>query len=166
MKTLHHPSHHGRPARQRGAALFVAMMILILLSLLAISASQVTTLQEKMVQAYWADVRAFEAAEERLRVLERTLWDQGQRFECPIEPPASLPPAWASSTNLPTESGSHYVNLSRGELSRGSGIGGSLQVGGQDAAQCAYFLLSSSDNDARNAAQARSWAVVQSVFVP
>ena len=57
--------------RQHGAALLAALLILIMLSLLAISASQVTSLQEKMVQAYWSDVRAFEAAEERLRVRGR-----------------------------------------------------------------------------------------------
>lgn len=165
MKTSRHPSHRTAPSPQRGAALFVAMMILILLSLLAVSASQVTTLQEKMVQAYWADIRAFEAAEERLRIQERELRAQAQVEECPTVP-EDAPPAWVSSTNLPGASGEHVTNLSRGELSRGSGVGGSLQVGAQDAAQCAYFLMSSSDNDARNAAQARSWAVVQSVFVP
>jgi type IV pilus assembly protein PilX len=150
---------------QRGAALFVSMMILILLSLLAISASQVTGLQEKMVQAYWADVRAFEGAEERLRVAERELRAQAVAIECP-EVDESAPPLWVQPSNPPAIAGQHAINLSQGEQSRGSGVGGSLAIGAQDAAQCAYFLLSASENDARNDDDARSWAVVQSVYVP
>jgi Tfp pilus assembly protein PilX len=151
--------------RQRGAALFVSMMILILLSLLAVSASQVTALQEKMVQAYWADVRAFEGAEQRLRAAERELRAQAVSIECP-EVDETVPPAWVQPSNTPVNAGQHAINLSQGEQSRGSGVGGSLAMVAQDAAQCAYFLLSASENDARNDDDARSWAVVQSVYVP
>lgn len=157
-----------RPAgllRQRGAALFVSMMILIMLSLLAISASQVTALQERMVQAYWADVRAFEGAEERLRASERELRAEAFTTECPLVDDTPQP-GWVNPVNSPTLASAHSLNLSRGEQSRGSGVGGSLTIGALDAAQCAYFLLSASENDARNVDDARSWAVVQSVYVP
>lgn len=151
--------------RQRGAALFVSMMILIMLSLLAISASQVTALQERMVQAYWADVRAFEGAEERLRQSERELRAEAVASECPLvdETPQ---PGWVNPVTAPAVASTHSLNLSRGEQSRGSGVGGSITMGALDAAQCAYFLLSASENDVRNADDARSWAVVQSVYVP
>ncbi|SDD10617.1 pilus assembly PilX family protein [Aquimonas voraii] len=151
--------------RQRGAALFVSMMILILMTLLAISASQVTSLQEKMVQAYWADVRAFEGAEERLRVAERELRAQAVAIECP-EVDETAPPVWVQPNTAPVNAGQHAINLSQGEQSRGSGVGGSLAIGAQDAAQCAYFLLSASESDSRVDDDARSWAVVQSVYVP
>jgi type IV pilus assembly protein PilX len=152
--------------RQQGAALFVSMMFLILLTLLALSAAQVTGLQEKMVQAYWSDIRAFEGAEERLRIAERTLRADAVTTECPTVDSGSVQPAWVSSVERPTAAAVHTLNLSKGEASRGGGVGGSLEIAAQDASQCAYFLLSASESDARVDADASSWAVVQATFVP
>ncbi|GIX34327.1 MAG: hypothetical protein KatS3mg126_0106 [Lysobacteraceae bacterium] len=59
------------PARQRGAALFIALAILIIVSLLGIAASRVTVLQERMADAYLADLGSFLFSEDRLRFAER-----------------------------------------------------------------------------------------------
>jgi len=152
--------------RQHGAALLVSLIILIMLSLLAISASQVTSLQEKMVQAYWSDVRAFEAAEERLRARERTLREISQAEECPVLDDSGPAPSWINPNQRPTAIGNHSATLGRGEWARGSGVESSSRVGPRLAFDCSYFLLSASDTDTRDAGDANSWAVVQSIFVP
>lgn len=152
--------------RQHGAALLVSLIILIMLSLLAISASQVTSLQEKMVQAYWSDVRAFEAAEERLRVRERTLRRLSETEECPVLDDTGPVPDWVNPNLRPTAIGNHSATMGRGEWERGSGVGNTHRIGPRLAVDCAYYLLSASDTDTRDATDANSWAVVQSIFVP
>ncbi|MGH8081774.1 MAG: pilus assembly PilX family protein [Lysobacter sp.] len=62
--------------RQRGAVLYVALTMLVLLALLGISALQVTGLQERMTANYRATSRAFQNAEAAARGLERTLLNQ------------------------------------------------------------------------------------------
>lgn len=148
--------------RQRGAALFVSLMILILLSLLAVSASQVTALQERMVQAYWADIRAFDGSEERLRNAERELRAQVVADECPFVD-ESATPDWVKPTVKPTAAGTHITNLGR---QRGSGMQASRAIAASSAVQCLFIQISASESDSRIDDDARSWAVVQSIFVP
>lgn len=57
-------------ARQRGAALYVALMILILLALLGIAGMQVAGLQERMAANYLGVNQAFQTAEADLRLRE------------------------------------------------------------------------------------------------
>jgi Tfp pilus assembly protein PilX len=63
------------PNKQRGGTLFVALSILILLTLLALAAARVTGLQERMAGGYRADVVAFELAEAALRDDEHDVLD-------------------------------------------------------------------------------------------
>ncbi|UNK56710.1 PilX N-terminal domain-containing pilus assembly protein [Pseudoxanthomonas daejeonensis] len=58
------------PAAQRGAALYVALMILILLALLGIAGMQVASLQERMAANYLAVNQAFQTAERDVRLRE------------------------------------------------------------------------------------------------
>lgn len=58
------------PARQGGAALYVALMILILLALLGIAGMQVAGLQERMAANYLGVNQAFQTAEADLRLRE------------------------------------------------------------------------------------------------
>lgn len=51
---------------QRGAVLFVSLMLLILATLLALTAARLTGLQEKMAGSYKNQQDAFQAAERRL----------------------------------------------------------------------------------------------------
>lgn len=51
---------------QRGAVLFVSLMLLILATLLALTAARSTVLQEKMAGSYKNQQDAFQAAERRL----------------------------------------------------------------------------------------------------
>lgn len=60
-------------ARQRGAALYVALIILILLALIGVIGMQVTGLQERMAANYLRVNQAFQGTEARVRALERTI---------------------------------------------------------------------------------------------
>lgn len=158
--------HRSARHAQLGAALFVSLMILILLSLLAISASQVTALQEKMVQSYWADVRAFEGAEQRLRARERQIRERARTEECPPLEDGGAAPVWANGATEPTVAANHSAVVGADEAGRGSGMEQSLSAGGRTNVECQYFLISATESDSRNVTQARSWAVVQAIYVP
>lgn len=141
-------------SRQRGAALFIALMILIVLSLLAVSAGQVTALQERMASAYWTDLRTFESAEAIIRQTERQLLvavdrrDNPAGFEdpCAVKTLESDPSrTWSAAWTPPAEGYQMaYENTSRGLASRGGGNQGSIAGGqiieGIDA--CSKFRVS------------------------
>lgn len=58
------------PARQRGAVLYVALIMLVLLALIGVVALQVAGMQERMASSYRAVNLAFQLTEERVRVTE------------------------------------------------------------------------------------------------
>jgi type IV pilus assembly protein PilX len=155
---------------QSGAALFVSMMILILLSMLALSASQVTSLQQKMATGDWADTRAFEGAEAQLRETEKKIrnGDPENPDPCGAQVSVTDPAAgWVASA--PTSAEATYENLNNAlsQGSRGLGIGGSIRFGQsreRGDVSCSYFRVSSADFD--DATDPSAMAVVQSLFVP
>ncbi|MCR6685338.1 PilX N-terminal domain-containing pilus assembly protein [Pseudoxanthomonas sp.] len=61
---------HAAPLRQRGAALYVALIMLILLALIGIVGMQVAGLQERMAANYLNTNLAFQAAEAGVRQRE------------------------------------------------------------------------------------------------
>lgn len=63
-------------ARQRGAVLYVALMILVLMALIGVAGMQVAGLQERMTADYYTISRAFQNAEGVVREVERRLSNQ------------------------------------------------------------------------------------------
>jgi len=77
------PSHRGARTsspvgaqRQRGVALFVALIMLLLLTLLGVTGMQVATMQERMSAGYRAGNLAFQNTEQQLSITESTLRNQ------------------------------------------------------------------------------------------
>ena len=66
------------PARSRGVVLFVALVFLILLTLLALSSSTNSLLQEKMVGSTRNAQMANFGAESALREAEARIWESGE----------------------------------------------------------------------------------------
>lgn len=64
------PTIAARPSRQRGAVLYVALIMLVLLALIGIIGMQVAGLQERMSANYRATNLAFQAAESVVRNAE------------------------------------------------------------------------------------------------
>lgn len=152
-----------RDRSQRGSALFTAMMLLIILSLLGISAAVVTGLQERMASTYRSDHVAFENAEARLRATERRLLAEIDPCHAANPDPTSQ---WMDSP--PVAGAESYRNLAAGPASRAFGWRGSNKAG-QPAmvgdVRCAYFEVNATDFDV-SGGDATSQSVVASVFVP
>ncbi|KRA15295.1 PilX N-terminal domain-containing pilus assembly protein [Lysobacter sp. Root604] len=105
-----------RPARrslprsrthQRGSSLYVALILLILLSLIGVTAVQVTGLQERMSSNYRATQQALENAEASVRQrendLDRQLDSQGAELIAVDEPYCQKtysPSDWAADKNF------------------------------------------------------------------
>ncbi|MCD0247860.1 pilus assembly protein [Xanthomonas melonis] len=70
-------------ARQRGAVLYVALIMLILLALIGISAMQVAGMQEKMASNYRAVNRSFQQAEGVVRNAEASVEAVSNRTALP-----------------------------------------------------------------------------------
>jgi type IV pilus assembly protein PilX len=77
------------PAHQRGAVLIVSMLLLLVVTILALGASQTTRLQERMVGSQRNFDLAFQAAEAGLRAGERMV---ANSMTSPPLPCASNPP--------------------------------------------------------------------------
>ncbi len=61
------------PRNQRGAVLFVSLIMLVVLALIGITSMQVTTLQERMAGNYYTLGKAFERAEGKVRERENVI---------------------------------------------------------------------------------------------
>lgn len=114
------------PSRQRGAALFISLMFLIILTLLGISAANVGIIQERMAGNVRETNEAFQLAEATLREIEGRLVEIGEggsgglgdvpvwaealdtlsidRFDCTLSQAGSIP--WSSA---PTTGNDYYV---------------------------------------------------------
>lgn len=155
------------PQRQKGAVFFVSLMLLIILSLLAVSAAQVTSLQERMANIYRADLTAFENAEARLRRTEATLLDDVDL--CSKLDPYAVTDWQANPAG--TAATATIVNIAKGPNARGFALRGSSQVGlaltGGDV-NCTFFTIAVIDHDTPNTpgAPRTSTSIVQANFVP
>ena len=69
----HRRSHRGSSRHQRGAVLYIALIMLILLALLGLVGMQVTTMQERMSANYGRVNTAFQNAEALARQREATI---------------------------------------------------------------------------------------------
>ena len=117
---------HNAPFRQRGAALFISLMFLIILTLLGISAANVGIMQERMAGNVRETNEAFQLAEATLREIEQRLVEVGEggsgglgeipvwaealdtlgidRFDCTLSQAGSIP--WDSA---PTTGNDYYI---------------------------------------------------------
>lgn len=161
--------------RERGAALFVALMLLVIISILGVSVAQVTALQERMASNYRVDDLAFQNADgflraRELRISERLSADKSS--DC--RPDASLGgvnkvPEWKDSA-VANESAFESMQGEDG-AGRTSGLGGNLATAIGDVSagswQCLMFRVAavgvgSTDEDTADEA---SRTIVQSTYV-
>jgi len=141
------------------------MVILILLTLLALSVAQVTGLQERMAGLYRTDQQAFQTAEVERSALERSLVNQPEKCDQGYQ--IALPSTWiAGSAN----SGERLENLNNPGTSGGARIASlasSSKAGGErtpGGANCLTFRISALRGDVPTDPTSKS--LVQSIFVP
>ena len=152
---------HAFASRQRGAVFFVALMLLIVLTLLGLSAAQVTALQERMAAVYRSDRMAFENAESRLVQMERST----RGLTAALNPLCENLYVGAANTGL-TGEGATVENLARGGASfitATSTLEASIarEIGDTN---CLFLQISASASDDPTGGTSR--AILQSIFVP
>ena len=83
-----HTSKHSlpKPTRQRGAVLFLAMIFLVLLAVLAVTASSTSIMQERMTGGMRNRQLGLLGAESTLRGAEGFLWNLAFDFRQPLPP--------------------------------------------------------------------------------
>ncbi len=170
--------HPTIPPHQRGAVLFISMILLVVLSLIGIASMQVTTLQERMAGNYLTVNRAFENAEAAARVTENVVGAQvavNNYYAGVTATTCGNPPdedAWAH-TQLATGGTvtQVYQLVGPGLGCRDYGSGGNsmsadsgpLNASGA-AKQGIYEVTSVSSDDPLTPANSASMAVVQTTF--
>lgn len=147
---------------QRGATLFTALMILLLLTVLALSVAQVTGLQERMAGLYRADQQAFQSAEVQLRQLETSILDINVCIATDPYRPA-LPASWL---DFSTSNANRIETLTKASPNDPviSPFLSSAQAGVAEDCLIGVFRVSSMQPD--NLAGGTTRAIVQSIYVP
>ncbi len=100
------------PARQRGAVLYISLILLILLALLGVIGMQVAGMQERMASGYRAGSLAFQSAEGAARSVENAVENIANRKDAGDNPAVSAsdisqqcddgfdPSGWVAKTKL------------------------------------------------------------------
>jgi type IV pilus assembly protein PilX len=148
--------------RQHGAVLYVALVMLILLSLIGIAGMQVTGLQEKMSSNYRQTNLAFQNAETGARALEATIQatvSSGVAFVSNQEvcSPSFDPATWADG--ITGTSGTYTRRLDK------CFPASSLKIGEKQSEDTGniYEVTSLNADDAANPGAS---AVIDTVFIP
>jgi len=158
MKTIRSP--RTLPARQRGAALYVALIMLVLLALIGVVGMQVATLQERMSANYLAANMAFQNAEKALRVGETQViaGAVGQYEDCgtPFDPVN-----WADGrrdANVASDTRIVNVSICTGQCS---------VAGGGDSSEslCNWYRITTFNRDRATVAESSSLAAIDTIFI-
>jgi|SRR6056297_1720735 len=182
MNSILHTTHH----RQRGAALFISLMFLIILTLIGISAANVGIMQERMAGSVRDTNIAFQEAEATLRGVEQRvrqiseagtdgglgsipIWSDAQaslgilRNDCTLS--GVDPSGWPWNDSSDTEGQYVVIELS-GATSAGGGVFGSAcrpmqsQNAGNPGEAAIYYLIAARAEGPTGRAE----AVVQSIY--
>lgn len=154
------------PLRQKGAVLYVALVLLIILSLIGVTGMQVTGLQERMSANYIATNLAFQNAEAVARNTENTIGQQvsggtafiADREDCDPSSPFSAI-AWADGQSGGAAQASFTRRIDRCFPGSSQRLG--IPVNEQTNQ---YYQISAFDRD--RLVDASSEAVIDTVFIP
>lgn len=158
IRTPRYPSSR----TQRGAVLYVALIMLILLALIGIAGMQVTGMQERMAANYLRTNQAFQNAEADARDVENkielAMSDTGiyvaAQEECS---PTYDPLTWADGISLATASYTRRVDKCFAASSRRIGERQNEETGN------IYQVTALASDDPDNASAS---AVIDTVFIP
>lgn len=156
-----------RPHRQRGAALYVALIMLILMALIGIVGMQVAGLQERMAANFLNVNLAFQNTEAGVRVVERAidvaLSGEAGTFEADQEvcQPTFDPVTWADGVASTDTEGTSYTRRIDGCIAGGD----STNLGGakDDDTNNIYEITTMAASHDENVA---SSAVVSTIYIP
>jgi len=153
------------PHRQRGAVLYVALIMLILLALIGIAGMQVTSMQERMASNYLRTNLAFQNAESSARQIEtsiKTALDSANVFSADQEEcsPTYDPLTWANGVSKTAASYTRRID----KCSSGP-TGSSIKTGKRANEETGNtYQVTALASDAPTDASAS--AVIDTVFIP
>ncbi|MEP6907361.1 MAG: PilX N-terminal domain-containing pilus assembly protein [Pseudoxanthomonas sp.] len=154
---LHGPRWIGVPRNQRGAVLYIALIMLILLALIGIVGMQVATLQERMSANYVATNVAFQNAESQVRTREIAITD-GTFFENEDCSTPFDPKRWAESVTVAADVRTVNIGVCMGECS--------AAVGGDSAESlCNLYRTTGFSRDQGSVAASSSLAAIDTIFI-
>ena len=142
---------------QRGAVLYVALIMLILLALIGIVGMQVATLQERMSANYVAANVAFQNAESQVRsreveITENVVFDY-ENCAIPFDPRA-----WAESQTAANAVRTVNIGVCTGQCS--------AATGGDSAENlCNLYRTTGFSRDRLSVAESSSLAAIDTIFI-
>lgn len=150
------------PRAQRGAVLYVALIMLILLALIGIAGMQVTSMQERMAANYLRTNIAFQNAEDRARNVEDTIAatvEGGDTFAAAQEEcsPTYDPHTWADGITANSAEYTRRIDKCFASSSRVVGRKQNEETGN-------IYQVTALSSDATTDASAS--AVIDTVFIP
>ncbi len=156
------PFRHAPPSAQRGAVLYVALIMLILLALIGIAGMQVTSMQERMASNYLRTNMAFQNAEGNAREIEakiETALDSENVFRANQEEcsPTYDPLTWANGITATSSSYTRRIDKCFAASSRRIGERANEETGN------IYQVTALSSDQATDASAS---AVIDTVFIP
>jgi type IV pilus assembly protein PilX len=145
------------PDKQRGAVLYVALIMLILLALIGIAGMQVSTMQERMSGNFMASNMAFQNAESKIREREADLIG-GTAYDyedCanPIDPTA-----WANGISDTTVSVIRTVNISVCTAQCSAKVGAEKEL-------CNMYRTTAFSRDQLTVADSSSASAIDTIFI-
>lgn len=145
------------PRKQRGAVLYVALIMLILLALIGIVGMQVATLQERMSANYVAANVAFQNTESQVRTREIAITN-GDFFENEDCATPFNPKVWAESITAANEVRTVNIGVCMGECSVAVGSDSSESL-------CNLYRTTGFSRDRDSVAASSSLAAIDTIFI-
>lgn len=145
------------PRLQRGAVLYVALIMLVLLALIGIVGMQVATLQERMSANYVAANVAFQNAESEVRSREveitQNVFFEYENCVVPFDPRA-----WAESRTGVDEVRTRNIGICAGQCGAGGGVDVSESL-------CNLYRTTGFSRDQDSVAASSSLAAIDTIFI-
>jgi type IV pilus assembly protein PilX len=142
---------------QKGAVLYVALIMLILLALIGIVGMQVATLQERMSANYVAANVAFQRAESAVRTVELDI-SGGAFFEDENCAVPFNPRTWAASVTTAKATRTARVGVCTGECSVSAGSDESESL-------CNLYRITGFSRDQATVGESSSLAAIDTFFI-
>lgn len=160
------PALRTMPCRARGAVLFVALIFLILLTLLGITAAQVTVLQERMSGSFRVQQLAFERAESAMTASRDKISDPLFAYDSISDVPKALATAnaspWRGWLTTAAELADTSVRACGGACPQRLGSA----VGEDPTRKPRFYIVSAQQKDLASSDPATAaWATVQTIYV-
>jgi type IV pilus assembly protein PilX len=154
-------------SRNRGAVLFVALIMLLLLTLLGVTGMQVTMLQERMSGNFRAQQQSFERSEGKVSEGRDSaadpLWAYDNIPQTPISMTNDHLP-WDAWLTDPVEQVSEQFLQGR-RLVAGAGAARGKIVSDDPQKDVRYYVVSAQEKDPASDADNAAWTAVQTIYV-